>query len=128
MPTFGLNSIQKVSVFLLVGFVVFVGYLVISKILGGDFTNKLEVYVGGDKMLHLVLAFVLSFLSMMTLSHRFSWWEILAVLMTIVAIEETAQHILPNRYFGFDDLVAGWSGLICGGILYKLTKVRFRKI
>ena len=128
MPTFRLNSIQKVSVFLLVGFVVFVGYLVISKILGGDFTNKLEVYVGGDKMLHLVLAFVLSFLSMMSFSHRFSWWEILAVLMTIVAIEETAQHILPNRYFGFDDLVAGWSGLICGGILYKLTKVRFRKI
>tara|TARA_Y100000389_G_scaffold31742_1_gene26881 strand:+ start:165 stop:527 length:363 start_codon:yes stop_codon:yes gene_type:complete len=119
---------QKVSLFLLIGFVVFVGYLVISKILGGDFTNKLEVYVGGDKMLHLVLAFVLSFLSMMALSHRFSWWEILAVLMTIVAIEETAQHILPNRYFGFDDLVAGWSGLICGGILYKLIKVRFRKI
>ena len=128
MLTFKLNSMQKVSLFFLVGFVAFVGYLVISKILGGGFTNKLEVYVGGDKMLHLVLAFVLSFLSMMSFSHRFPWLKILAVLMVILTIEETAQHVLPNRYFGFDDLVAGWSGLICGGILYKLTKVRFRKI
>ena len=54
---------QKLSLTLLVGFVVFAGYLVISKILGGDFINQLEVYVGGDKVLHLVLAFVLSLLS-----------------------------------------------------------------
>ena len=49
MLTFKLNSMQKVSLFFLVGFVASVGYLVISKILGGDFTNQLEVYVGGDK-------------------------------------------------------------------------------
>ena len=114
---------QKIPLTLLVGFVSFVGYLVISKVLGGDFTNQLEVWVGGDKVLHLGLAFILSLLSMMSFSHKFSWWKILAVLMTILAIEETAQYFLPNRYFGFDDLVAGWSGLICGGILYKLTKL-----
>ena len=114
---------QKIPLTLLVGFVAFVGYLAISKVLGGDFTNELEVWIGGDKVLHLVLAFVLSLLSMMSFSHRFSWWKILAVLMAILTIEETAQYFLPNRYFGFDDLVAGYSGLICGGILYKLTKI-----
>ena len=92
MPTFRLNSIQKVSVFLLVGFVVFVGYLVISKILGGDFTNKLEVYVGGDKMMHLVLAFVLSFLSMMSFSHRFSWLKIFVPFLA-VKVDFTSRGI-----------------------------------
>jgi VanZ family protein len=113
---------QKIPLTLLGGFVAFVGYLVISKVSGGDFANQLEVYVGGDKMLHLVLAFVLSLLSMMSFSHKFSGWNILAVLMIILTIEETAQYFFPNRYFGFDDLIAGWSGLICGGLLYKLTK------
>ena len=117
---------QKIPLTLLGGFVAFVGYLAISKILGGDFTNSLEVAVGGDKMLHLMLAFVLSLLSMMSFSHRFSWWRILSTLVVILAIEETVQYFLPNRYFGFDDLVAGWSGLICGGLLYKLTKTLTR--
>ena len=120
---------QKVSLTLLIGFVAFVGYLAMSKVLGGDFTNELEVWIGGDKMLHLVLAFVLSLLSMMSFSHRFSWWNILAVLMIILTIEESAQYFLPNRHFGFDDLIAGYSGLICGGLLYNLiktlTKIRY---
>ena len=120
---------QKISLTVLVGFVIFVGYLVISKILGGDFTNQLEVYVGGDKILHLVLAFILSLLSMMSFSEKFSWWKILATLMLIITIEETMQLFLPNRYFGFADLIAGSSGLICGAILYKLiktlTKIRY---
>ena len=63
---------QKISLTLLVGFVVFVGYLTISKISGGDFTNSLEVAIGGDKMLHLVLAFILSVLSLLSFSHKFS--------------------------------------------------------
>ena len=113
---------QKISLTLLVGFVVFVGYLTISKIAGGDFTNSLEVAIGGDKMLHLILAFILSVLSLLSFSHKFSGWKILSVLMVILLIEETAQFILPNRYFGFDDLVAGWSGLICGGILFQIVK------
>ena len=120
---------QKISLTLLVGFVIFVGYLVVSKILGGDFTNQLEVYVGGDKILHLVLAFILSLLSMMSFSEKFSWWKILATLMLIITIEEVMQLFLPNRYFGFTDLIAGFSGLICGAILYKLiktlTKIRY---
>lgn len=114
---------QKISLVLLVCFVGFVGYLVISKILGGDFTNQLEVYVGGDKVLHLVLALALSLLSMMSFSHKFSEWKILATLMLILTTEETLQLFLPNRYFGFDDLVAGFSGLICGNLLYKLIKI-----
>ena len=83
----------------------------------------LEVYVGGDKVLHLVLAFVLSLLSMMSFSRRFSEWKILAFLMLILTTEETLQLFLPNRYFGFDDLVAGFGGLICGNLLYKLMKI-----
>ena len=120
---------QKIPLTLLISFVAFVGYLVISKVSGGDFTNQLEVYVGGDKILHLVLAFVLSLLSMMSFSHKFSSWNILTILMIILTIEETAQYFLPNRHFGFDDLIAGWSGLICGGLLYNLiktlTKIRY---
>jgi VanZ family protein len=114
---------QKISLTLLTGFIIFIGYLVISKICGGDFTNQLEVWIGGDKILHLVLASILSLLSMMSFSCRFSWWKILAVLMVIISIEETIQIFLPNRYFGFNDLLAGWSGLICGAILHKLLKL-----
>ena len=113
----------KFTLFVLFSYLLFVGYLVFSKVLGGDFTNQVEVWVGGDKVLHLVLAFILSLLSMMSFSHKFSEWKILATLMLILATEETIQLFLPNRYFGFDDLIAGWSGLICGGILFKLIKV-----
>ena len=94
----------------------------ISKICGVTLQIN-QVWIGGDKILHLVLAFILSFLSMMSLFCTMSWWKILAVLMVIISIEETMQIFLPNRYFGFNDLLAGWSGLICGAILHKLLKL-----
>ena len=93
---------QKLSLTLLVGFVVFAGYLVISKMLGGGFINQLEVYVGGDKVLHLVLAFALSLLSMMSFSHRFSEWKILAILyflMLILTTEENTSIIFAESLF-----------------------------
>lgn len=120
---------RKFSLTLLVGFVAFVGYLSVSKMLGfGDFTNWLEVAVGGDKILHFGIASALCLLSLMAFDDRFSWWKIMGVLMGLLLCEELVQMVLPNRYFGFDDLLAGWGGLLWVGILYKTTNIIIEKV
>jgi|APSaa5957512493_1039668.scaffolds.fasta_scaffold55425_2 hypothetical protein len=120
---------RKFSLTLLIGFVAFVGYLSVSKMLGfGDFTNWLEVEVGGDKILHFGIASILCLLSMMAFDGRFSWWKIMGVLMGLLLCEELMQFVLPNRYFGFDDLLAGWGGLLWVGILYKATNILIEKV
>ena len=87
----------------------------------GDMANWLEVAVGGDKMLHFSLASILCLLSLITFDDKFSWWKIMGVLMGLLLCEELVQIVLPNRYFGFDDLLAGFGGLLWVGILYKGT-------
>jgi hypothetical protein len=120
---------RKFSLTLLVGFVAFVGYLSVSKMLGfGDFVNWLEVAVGGDKILHFGIASALCLLSLMAFDDRFSWWKIMGVLMGLLLCEELVQMVLPNRYFGFDDLLAGWGGLLWVGILYKTTNIIIEKV
>ena len=120
---------RKFPLTLLVGFVAFVGYLSISKMLGfGDFTNWLEVTVGGDKILHFGIASILCFLSLITFDDRFSWWKIVGVLMGLLMGEELFQMVSPNRHFGFDDLLAGWGGLLWVGILYKTTNIIIEKV
>ena len=120
---------RKVSLTLLVGFVAFVGYLSVSKMLGfGDFTNWLEVTVGGDKILHFGIASILCLLSLIAFDDRFSWWKITGVLMGLLLCEELFQMVSPNRHFGFDDLLAGWGGLLWVGILYKATNLIIEKV
>ena len=120
---------RKFSLTLLVGFVAFVGYLSVSKMLGfGDFVNWLEVAVGGDKILHFGMASVLCLLSLMAFDDRFSWWKIMGVLTALIVCEELVQLALPNRHFGFDDLLAGLGGLLWVGILYKTTNVIIEKV
>ena len=120
---------RKINLTLLIGFVAFVGYLSVSKMLGfGDFVNWLEVEVGGDKMLHLCIASILCFLALITFEDKFSWWKIVGVLMGLLLCEELVQMVLPNRYFGFDDLLAGYGGLLWVGILYKGTQILVEKM
>ena len=120
---------RKFSLTLLVGFVAFVGYLSVSKMLGfGDFVNWLEVAVGGDKILHFGMASVLCLLSLMAFDDRFSWWKIMGVLTALIVCEELVQLVFPNRHFGFDDLLAGLGGLLWVGILYKTTNVIIEKV
>ena len=120
---------RKFQLTLLIGFILFVGYLSVSKPLGfGDLTNWLEVAIGGDKVLHFAIASVLGILSLMVFDDRFSWWKIMGVLMGLLLCEELVQIVLPNRYFGFDDLLAAWGGLLWVGILYKGTQILVEKM
>lgn len=120
---------RKFSLTLLIGFVAFVGYLSVSKMLGfGDFVHWLEVAIGGDKVLHFAIASVLGILSLMAFDDRFSWWKIMGVLAALLMCEELTQLVLPNRYFGFDDLLAGLGGLLWVGILYKGTQILVEKM
>ena len=120
---------RKFPLTLLVGFVAFVGYLSISKMLGfGDFTNWLEVTLGGDKILHFGIASILCLLSLVALDDRFSWWKIMGVLGGLLVCEELTQLVLPNRHFGFDDLLAGLGGLLWVGFLYKGTQILVEKV
>ena len=120
---------RKFPLTLLVGFVAFVGYLSISKMLGfGEFTNWLEVTMGGDKVLHFGIASILCLLSLIAFDDRFSWWKIMGVLVGLLVCEELVQLALPNRYFGFDDLLAGFAGLLWVGILYKTTNILVEKM
>jgi len=120
---------RKFNLTLLIGFVAFVGYLSISKMLGfGDLVNWLEVAVGGDKMLHFCFASILCLLSLITFEDKFSWWKIVGVLTGLLLCEELVQMVLPNRYFGFDDLLAGFGGLLWVGILYKGTQKLVEKM
>ena len=120
---------RKFQLTLLIGFILFVGYLSVSKTLGfGDLTNWLEVAIGGDKVLHFAIASVLGILSLMVFDDRFSLWKIMGVLMGLLLCEELVQIVLPNRYFGFDDLLAAWGGLLWVGILYKGTQILVEKM
>ena len=76
---------RKFSLTLLVGFVAFVGYLSVSKMLGfGDFVNWLEVAVGGDKILHFGMASVLCLLSLMGYDDKVSSWKMMGVLTALI--------------------------------------------
>ena len=107
---------------LLVAFVVFLGYLSILKTfnIGGGIVSTIEVYAGGDKVLHFVGAGVVAFMFCYIYRHRFCPNRIAFWLMFLLLLEEGSQVFFPNRHFNLDDIGAGCVGVLISVSIFKL--------
>lgn len=106
-------------------FVLFVSYLSVTKTLGGDFTESLEAYVGGDKRLHFATAFIFCNLSIALFQRLgFRLRQVMAMVVMVLLFDEAVQAVLPNRHYDFLDLFAGYGGAITAGIGWMFVGVR----
>ena len=105
-------------------------FLSISKSLGfPGVSNWLERQFGGDLIMHVVWAAVLSFLFCKALP-AFSRTPCLGLLSPVVVIltagclvEEWSQMYLPNRAFSWLDFAASYSGVVLGCFLARIGAV-----
>lgn len=107
---------------LLVAFVVFLGCLSVLKTfnIGGGIVSTIEVYAGGDKVLHFVGAGVVAFMFCYIYRHRFCPNRIAFWLMFLLLLEEGSQVFFPNRHFNLDDIGAGCVGVLISVSIFKL--------
>ena len=106
----------------LAGLIFLLGLLSILKTfnIGGDIATTIEVYAGGDKMLHFWGAGLISLMICYIKKHticpnRISFW-----MMSLLLIEEGSQAVLPNRHFNLDDVGAGFAGVLSFVLLFKI--------
>ena len=107
---------------LLVALIAVLGCLSIFKTfdIGGDIATTIEVYAGGDKMLHFWGAGAIAFMVCYVFRHRFCPNRIAFWVMSLLLLEEGYQAIFPNRHFNLDDIGAGCAGVLAFVILFKL--------
>ena len=107
---------------LLVALIAVLGCLSIFKTfdIGGDIATTIEVYAGGDKMLHFWGAGAIAFMVCYIFRHRFCPNRIAFWVMSLLLVEEGSQAIFPNRHFNLDDIGAGCAGVLAFVILFKL--------
>ena len=88
--------------------------------------HALEHWFGGDKVMHFVLAALLSLLACFASEQVFRLktskriLTILATLSACLLLDELLQYQVPSRKFDLLDLAAGYSGLLTGSALYLL--------
>ena len=106
---------------ILVGLIFSLGCLSIFKTfdVGGDIATTIEVYAGGDKMLHFWGAGIISFMFFYVFSHRWSVNRLSFWIMSVLCIEEGAQALFPSRHFNLDDIGAGCLGVLAFGLIFK---------
>ena len=80
--------------------------------IGGDIATTIEVYAGGDKMLHFWGAGAIAFMVCYIFRHRFCPNRIAFWVMSLLLVEEGSQAIFPNRHFNLDDIGAGCVGVL----------------
>jgi len=107
---------------LLVALLAVLGCLSIFKTfdIGGDIATTIEVYAGGDKMLHFWGAGAIAFMVCYIFRHRFCPNRIAFWVMSLLLVEEGSQAIFPNRHFNLDDIGAGCVGVLVFVIVFKL--------
>ena len=88
--------------------------------------HALEHWFGGDKVMHFVLAALLSLLACFASEQVFRLktskriLTILATLSACLLLDELLQYQVPSRKFDLMDLAAGYSGLLAGSVIYLL--------
>lgn len=95
--------------------------------------NHVEVMVGGDEILHCIVAFFLVVFSLWCtpLAHRL-WLErkvgvpTLIVVIAII-IEEISQIWLPRREFSLLDLQAELVGILLGILMHSIASACWKK-
>ena len=107
---------------LLVALIGVLGCLSIFKTfdIGGDIATTIEVYAGGDKMLHFWGAGAIVFMVCYIFRHRFCPNRIAFWVLALLLVEEGSQAIFPNRHFNLDDIGAGCAGVLVFVIVFKL--------
>jgi len=107
---------------LLVALIAMLGCLSIFKTfgIGGDIATTIEVYAGGDKMLHFWGAGAIAFMVCYIFRHRFCPNRIAFWVMSLLLVEEGSQAIFPNRHFNLDDIGAGCAGVLLFVLVFKI--------
>ena len=107
---------------ILVGLIFSLGCLSIFKTfdVGGDIATTVEVYAGGDKMLHFLGAGLIALMVCYVFRHRFCPNRIAFWVMFLLLLEECSQALFPNRHFNLDDIGAGCVGVLVFVFVFKL--------
>ncbi|MEY8199707.1 MAG: VanZ family protein [Colwellia sp.] len=85
-----------------------------------QYINSLEMWLGGDKLMHLYLALVLAFLalpvaSVISVKGKISTvFTLFAMLMVCLLLDELHQAGVSTRYFDWYDTLFGGLGLMVG--------------
>ena len=87
---------------------------------GGNIATTIEVYAGGDKMLHFWGAGLIALMVCYVFRHRFCPNRIAFWLMSLLLLEEGSQALFPNRHFNLDDIGAGCAGVLVFIFVFKL--------
>jgi VanZ family protein len=88
--------------------------------------SLLEWSVGGDKILHFMVASSLSFCSVWATPLwqrkwlRLAGWPTLFLLVAVV-IDELSQYYLPRRQFSLQDLAVNVGGIVVGVLMFTLV-------
>lgn len=122
---------KKSDFFIQVSFLLFVAFLCGLSILktfniGGGIVSTIEVYAGGDKVLHFVGAGVVAFMFCYIYRHRFCPNRIAFWLMFLLLLEEGSQVFFSNRHFNLDDIGAGCVGVLISVSIFKLFSINER--
>ena len=107
---------------ILAGLIFLLGCLSIFKTfdIGGDIATTIEVYAGGDKMLHFWGAGVIALMVCYIFRHRFCPNRIAFWVMSLLLLEEGSQALFPYRHFNLDDIGAGCAGVLAFVFVFKL--------
>ena len=107
---------------MLAGLIFLLGCLSIFKTfdVGGDIATTVEVYAGGDKMLHFWGAGLIALMVCYVFRHRLCPNRIAFWIMSLLVIEEGSQAFFPNRHFNLDDIGAGCAGVLAFVLVFKI--------
>jgi len=114
-------------------FILYAGFLVVlsafkSAELFLPTIHAMEVFLGGDKWMHLLLAVPLSLManlaaeSVMKLSSFRRILLVMVVLVLALLMDELHQQFIASRRFDWQDSVWGSTGLLLGCAIYVLVK------
>jgi len=93
----------------------------------GQSIRQLEVMLGGDAVLHAIIAVSLGFTACWATPkyfYRHRWFKLpplLIMMLLLVSGDELLQAVMPRREFSWVDLAINLSGIFIGAIAYRIA-------
>lgn len=79
--------------------------------------SQLEQWLGGDKVLHILVSMLCSFSVLLLVweelaASRYRFWLTVVYIALFLSLDEGLQLLIPHRQFSWGDLSANWLGLL----------------
>lgn len=93
----------------------------------GQSVRELEVMLGGDAVLHAIVAILLGLSACWATPkyfYRHRWFRLpplLIIMVFLVCSDELLQAVMPRREFSWLDLAINLSGLLVGAVCYRIA-------